>query len=209
MNHHNTPNSTRPSTLPSKCARTITNTSKQQPQQLPNRASTGHVPEHPAVTRCHQHLNRTVPPSSQPSIWQNSSPSSLDFRTPMVFSYLGNDRPCGQRHDPKQHLHHHPKLHAPWHPAGNLGKNRPQQTAPQNRSCISTLNCMRPSVWQKSACTIASTSNSTCTSTTNCPLAPAVHQRLKQHRHQTAAQQTACPLAPGRHLHQHPKLRAP
>ena len=127
---------------------------------------------------------KCMPPSSQPSILQNNSPSSLEVKTPMVFRYLGNKRPRGQQHlkqQPKTAVARPPQTACPLAPAGNLGKLRPQQqaapqTVPRNSTCISTCAAPAPQ--------------------TECPIAPAVHQHFKQHRHQTAPQpapRTACP----------------
>ena len=171
----------------------------------PNSTPTQHPREHRTCPRapCRQVLsparkapqNRTctstpkrTPPGSQPSILQNISPSSLEVRTRMVFSYLGNKRPRGQQHIKQQSktaLAPPPQTASPA-PAGNLGKTAPttspapQQhpTLPQNSTCIRTPNCM-PSISQKCACAITSASIKQHPRAA-CPLAPTVHQRLKQ-----------------------------
>ena len=164
------------------------------------RASTGHVPEHRAPCRHVLSPARTapqnctcagtpkcMPPSSQPSILPNNSPSSLEVGTLMVFSYLGNKRQRGQQHlkqQPKTAVAPPPQTASPLAPAGNL--QAAPQTVPQSSTCISTCACKQHP--RRAVLALAPQAE--------CPIAPAVHQRFKQHRHQTAPQpasRTACP----------------
>ena len=120
----------------------------------------------PSKQQRRQHLTTEQHPQNRASV-----------RTSVAFNCLRNQR--GQ-----QHLKQQPKTAPdtapncmPLAPAGSLGKLRPhlKQHHPQNSTCISAPNCMQPSIWQKCAYTVTSTSNNT------------PEQQLRQHHHAPVA----------------------
>ena len=172
------PNSTRPSTLPSICARTVTNTARQQPQQHPNaaRAPCRHVLS-PAQTAPQNRSCASTPKRMPPRCRRSCRTIPLlHYKLePVWFSIIWeiSARKTGSKRCAKQG-NKQTQSHNPTSPLAHKQPNK------HKNKQITPLRQHRPQIAKTPA-----PQNSTCSSTPNCtPYHPTVNlAKLRPHRH--------------------------